>query len=183
MTTVSVGTLLVNGSLANTSAVKVEAGATLGGRGTIGGITTISSGGHLAPGTSPGTLTFTNGLSLEDGAILDFELGTLSDLIRITGGTLSGVLDGKITLNLTDFSGFAAGTYTLVDFTGASLVNLSADSFVFGSVIGGYSYEVVQNGSQFQLVAEAIPEPSVGLLISLAAGTFLIYRWRRMNRR
>lgn len=181
VTTVSVGTLLVNGSLANTSAVEVEAGATLGGRGTIGGLTAVSAGGHLAPGTSPGTLTFDSGLLLEDGAILDFELGTLSDHIRITGGMLSGEFDGQITLNLSNSGGFAAGTYTLIDFTGASLENLDADSFVFGSIIDGYTFDVVRDGTQFQLMAEAVPEPSVPLLIALATMALVVFRQRRMG--
>ncbi|MDF3056252.1 MAG: uncharacterized protein K0R17_467, partial [Rariglobus sp.] len=83
-TTVSAGTLLINGSLANT-AVTVASGATLGGRGSIGGFTTLASGARLAAGNSPGTITFTGGLALSTGSILDFELGTTSDLILVTG--------------------------------------------------------------------------------------------------
>jgi len=181
-TEITGGKLIVNnttGSGTGTGAVTVGADGTLGGYGTIGGLTTISTGGHLAPGTSPGTLTFANGLALEDGAILDLELGTLSDLIRITGGTLSGVLDGEITLNLIDSGGFAAGTYTLIDFTGADIANLSAASFRFGSIIGGYAYEISLEGNQFLLTAAAVPEPSTGLLAGLAAAVLLLFRRRR----
>ena len=49
-TTVTTGTLLVNGSLAN-SAVTVNAGGTLGGNGIVGN-TTINAGGTLAPGSN-----------------------------------------------------------------------------------------------------------------------------------
>src|SRR5690606_7742699 len=90
---------------------------TLGGGGSIAGLTTIGSGAALAPGSSPGTLTFTNGLTLDAGAILNFELGTVSDLIAVTGGTLTGPSAGTVTLNLSDSGGFAAGTYTLFDYT------------------------------------------------------------------
>lgn len=48
-TTVSAGTLLVNGST-STGAVNVSSGATLAGDGTIGGTVTIASGGTLSPG-------------------------------------------------------------------------------------------------------------------------------------
>ncbi|NLF72045.1 MAG: hypothetical protein GX575_23680, partial [Candidatus Anammoximicrobium sp.] len=56
-TTVSAGTLLVNGDQsAATGAVTVQSGATLGGTGTLGGPVTVESGGTLAPGTSAGIL-------------------------------------------------------------------------------------------------------------------------------
>jgi len=54
-TTVSKGTLLVNGSL-GTGAVSVPAGSTLGGNGTIGGNVTISGNALLSPGESVGNL-------------------------------------------------------------------------------------------------------------------------------
>jgi fibronectin-binding autotransporter adhesin len=73
-TSVNAGTLLVNGSLANTSGVSVASAATLGGSGSIGGPTSILAGGILSPGTSPGTLTITNTLSLAGTSILDFEI-------------------------------------------------------------------------------------------------------------
>ncbi len=62
-TTVSNGTLLVNGQI-DTNTVTV-AGGTLGGSGTIRGPVTVLSGGTLAPGTSAiGTLTINNTLTL-----------------------------------------------------------------------------------------------------------------------
>ena len=157
-TRIEAGTFLVNGSLANT-AVSVFSGATLGGNGRIDGLTTIKSGARLAAGNSPGTLTFTAGLTLNDGAILDFELGTASDLIRVTGGTLSST--GTITVNLFDSGGFTAGTYTLIDATGATLTSIGATTFELGTVIAGYDYTFTQAGNLFQLIAtSAIPEPA-----------------------
>src|SRR5204862_1790727 len=58
VTTVSAGTLLVNGSI-GASAVTVTNG-TLGGNGLIQGPVNIQSAGRLAPGTSLGTLTISN---------------------------------------------------------------------------------------------------------------------------
>ena len=54
-TTVSAGTLAVNGSILGP--VVVNSGATLQGTGTIGGLVTVNSGGTFSPGNSPGKLT------------------------------------------------------------------------------------------------------------------------------
>jgi fibronectin-binding autotransporter adhesin len=176
-TIVSSGTLFVNGSLGDT-AVTVNSGATLGGSGVFGGITTIESGGHLAPGNSPGTITFTNGLTLNSGAVLDFQLGTVGDLILVTGGTLSGPVSGQITFNLANAGGFTEGTYTLIDWTGASTDNFTASDFILGSRITGYSYSFAMNGSTIQLTAIAVPEPASATLLGLATLGLAFYRRR-----
>jgi fibronectin-binding autotransporter adhesin len=155
-TTVYSGTLAINGSLANT-AITVHNGAALAGTGTIAGPTTLTSGATLAPGT----LTFTGGLAFGSGAIINFELGTLSDLIVVSGGTLSGPASGTITLNLTDSGGFAAGTYTLIDATGATLSSIGATTFDLGTTIAGYTYVITQSDNTFLLTATAVPEPAM----------------------
>ncbi len=177
------GTLLVNGSLAS-SAVTVDSGGTLGGSGTIGGLATFASGAHLAPGNSPGTITFTGGLTLSSGTILDFQLGTTSDLILVTGGTLTGPLSGTITLNLSDSGGFTAGTYTLIDATGASLSSIGGTSFDLGTTIAGYTYTFAQHGNLFQLIAtaSAIPEPATYATLA-GVLTLALAGWRRRRRR
>jgi hypothetical protein len=62
----------------------VGLGATLGGTGSLDGGATINSGGHLAPGVAAGTI-LTNGLTLLSGAIIDFQLGSTSDKVFVTG--------------------------------------------------------------------------------------------------
>ncbi len=64
-TTVSAGTLVVNGSLAE-GALSVAAGATLMGSGTVGGAATIV--GIHAPGNSPGVETFADNLTYSGGS-------------------------------------------------------------------------------------------------------------------
>jgi autotransporter-associated beta strand protein len=182
-TSVNAGTLRVNGSLANT-AVSVASGATLGGSGSIGGLTTISSGARLAPGNSPGTITFTQGLTLNTGSILNFELGTISDLIRVTGGTLTGPgTSGGITLNLSNSGGFVAGTYDLINYTTASgTTGFGTDSFTLGTTIAGYTYSFGTASGILQLTAtSAIPEPSTYAALIGVAVLGLAF-WRRRVR-
>ncbi len=170
-TTVSAGTLIVNGSLANT-AVTVSDFSQLGGAGTFGGLVTLA-GGRLSPGNSAGTLTFANGLTLEADTSIDFELGATSDLLRISGGVLTGPASGQVYLNLADSGGFAANTYELFNFSGATLNDFSTDDFVLGSWIEGYDYAFNLTGSSLQLVvtASAIPEPDT---YALLAGMFML---------
>ncbi|MEZ0217423.1 MAG: autotransporter-associated beta strand repeat-containing protein [Rariglobus sp.] len=179
-TTVSEGTLVVNGSLANTT-VTVADGATLGGSGVINGHTTLETGATLAAGNSPGTLTFTNGLAFDSGALLKFELGTISDKIVVSGGILSA--NGTITVNISDSGGFTAGTYTLIDATGATLTSIGATSLGLGTTIAGYDFAFIQNGALFQLtaVASAVPEPAASaILAGLGALALASLRRRRV---
>ena len=94
-TTVSAGTLLVNGSTAAASAVTVNSGGTLGGSGTVNGTVLINNGAYLSPGASVGTLN-TGALTLNDTSSLVFELGTSSEFSRCHQGNLT--LDGKLTV-------------------------------------------------------------------------------------
>lgn len=138
-TSVEAGTLLVEGSL-GTGDVNVQAGATLGGSGTMDGLVTVLNGGTLAPGSSPGTLTM-GGLSLASGSILDYELGApgtvgggVNDLVIITGAL---ELDGI--LNIRTLSGFASGTYRLMEYG-----SLTSDGgLMFGDVPAGYDLAVL----------------------------------------
>jgi len=178
-TVVQGGRLTIDGQLA--SAVTVQAGATLGGSGIFHHTVTFNSGSILAPGDSPGTLTFADGLTLHDGVRLKFQLGTLSDLIVVNGGLLTGSDSmGNIILDLYASDGFGAGTYTLFDFTGATPWNFDATDFTIGDSISGYDYHLVLAGSTLQLTATAVPEPATyGLFATCFAVTGLALRHRR----
>ncbi|WP_186766986.1 autotransporter domain-containing protein [Devosia ginsengisoli] len=127
------GTLLVNGSIAN-STMTVGSGATLSGNGTAGDVTVLD-GGILAPGSSPGQLTVAGDLVLSSGSVLNFELGPagvvgggVNDLTEVTGNlTLDGVL------NVTDQGGFGAGVYRIFDYGGT----LTDDGIAIGILPGG----------------------------------------------
>lgn len=133
-TTVASGALYINGDNSLATGNVTVTGGTLGGSGIIGGNVTVMDGGHIAPGTSPGTLTVA-GLNLSSGSILDYELGApnvvgsgVNDLIQVNGDlTLAGVL------NLTNVGGFDSGVYRLMNYTG----NLTNNGLVFGTLPTG----------------------------------------------
>jgi hypothetical protein len=69
--TISSGTLIVNGSIANSSLTTIDNGGTLGGTGIVGA-TQVNAGGTLAPGNAAnatGTLTVAGNLTLQTGAL------------------------------------------------------------------------------------------------------------------
>lgn len=142
-TTVSNGTLLVDGSI-GAGAVTVCSGATLGGTGTVSGAVSVENDGVLSPGASPGTLTLGNGLTLAANSRMDFDLGTNSDRLEV-GGALA--LDGK--LRITDSGGFGPGSHKLIRYTGT----LSGALPSIESAPGGYDYTVDTNtAGEVQLV-------------------------------
>jgi autotransporter-associated beta strand protein len=108
-TTVSAGTLMVNGSIAN-STVTVATGALLTGAGTVGA-TTISSGAGFAPGHSPGTITISGNLAFQSGALflvqLDPSTASSANVITVGSATLAGTVGAT----------FAPGSYVSRSYT------------------------------------------------------------------
>lgn len=178
-TTVAGGTLLLNGS--TQSVTTVLSGATLGGAGVLHALAIIEDGGILAPGNSPGTLTFAAGLTLEDGAVLHFEAGAISDLINVTGGTLTGPAGmGGATLHFSAGSGFEAGTYTLINGTDATLNSFDLTDFTIGTDISGYTSALGLSGNMLSVTFTVVPEPSTYALM-LAGLALVVMAWRRKN--
>ena len=138
-TTVSNGTLQVtgNGLITNTASIDIASGATLDvsgrtggsmtlvsgqtlmGGGTVQGNLILADGSALSPGgSSVGTLTFLNDLVVSNAAVLQYDLGTNSDLTAVSSNlTLGG------TLNINDAGGFTTGVYTLFTYGGTLTYN------------------------------------------------------------
>ncbi len=194
-TTVTAGTLLVNGThgAASTVGSYTVNGGTLGGTGTIKAgsaaldAITVSSGGVISAGSAGiGTLTLDGGsttgsiLNMGTGTSFSFDLGAAntSDLVRFFNYTGSSdfVRTGTVTLN---FTGAQDGTYTLFTFfsdAGTSVVASSISSgLTLGAGLSGFTSTLNYNTNDISLTLSSIPEPSTyaafaGLgVLSLAA--------------
>jgi hypothetical protein len=155
------GSVLLNsGSLTIGSAASVAGGQALGGSasiiapvnlsgGTLEGTLSItgnvnSTGGTISPGSSgtPGTINVTGNVTLNHASTLDWKLGNpgvsigggVSDALNINGNIS---LDG--TLNLTALSGFGAGAYRAMNYTGT----LTGAGLTLGTTPAGlYRYAI-----------------------------------------
>jgi autotransporter-associated beta strand protein/T5SS/PEP-CTERM-associated repeat protein len=124
-TMVNAGTLVVDGSLAN-STVTVNAGGVLAGIGTVGP-TTINSGGTFAPGAArtPATMTVRGNLAFQSGAVY---------LVQVNPKTASRdnvTIGGTAALAGTVNAVFASGDYATRNYT-----ILSAAGGLGGSTFG-----------------------------------------------
>lgn len=167
-TTVSAGTLLVNGVLASGgAAVTVNSGATLGGYGAINRDVVLSSGSFLEVGDNDaaltGTLTLGGDLSLGDGVTVKFDLGSnsaASDSIVVTG---SVTLGDSITFDLSALSGLSSPSYTLLSAAGGIV---GAESIIFTGYDFSADYQLIVDANSISLVSSAIPEPgSIALFL------------------
>lgn len=150
---------------------------TISGLGTVvAGGKTINIEGSISPGNSPGTLSFDMGsggiLSLGENAVLLFELGTMSDRILLSSGSLNL---GSATLEFAHFdftplAGFGIGEYILFETSETILGSLAMTSGQIGSFFG----ELQIQGTD--LILTVIPEPGSGLLALLAACILLVGR-------
>jgi len=207
-TTVSAGTLRVNGNQSGSvGAVSVAAGATLGGSGTVGGATTIS--GIHTPGNSPGVQAFASDLSYTGGsASVVWELtGNTStqgsptavyDQIVVGGNldfaaatSLSLVFnDGGSTVAWNDLFWNADQTWTLYDVAGttSNLGNLTiqtaswldSTNTAFATARPNASFSLTQSGEDVLLSYVAVPEPeSMAVVAAGLAAVAAVFRRRR----
>jgi autotransporter-associated beta strand protein len=161
-TTVSEGTLLINGSTAADSAVTVASGAVFGGNGTVNGNLTLDNGAFFAFDTA-----YT--LDLDDGSTfaLNNSFGVAS-LRNLNGGAI-------------DWGSIGDGTYTLIQganlgsgfFSASNISNFGFDNRLTGLAGGREAY--FTNGS-LQLVV--IPEPGTLALMGIT-GLALLAGLRR----
>jgi fibronectin-binding autotransporter adhesin len=114
----------------NTGGLVVTNGAFLRGNGTLAGNVGVS--GTFEPGFSVGSIYSSNTLRFGSTAVLNFDLGTLSDSVTVNGSLILGG-----TLNVTDSGGFGAGTYTLFTHT-----NQVSGTLTVGTLPAGFTATV-----------------------------------------
>jgi autotransporter-associated beta strand protein len=148
LTTVSAGTLLINGSIAGP--VAVQSAGTLGGRGTVGGNTTID--GSLAPGAGVDTLRINGDCTWNGHAspTMRFELGdNASDKLNVGRAFTKGSGTNFRFDFLGTGGGIANGTViTLVTFANT---NFAATDFSYTNLAPGYTGTFsIAGGNQLQ---------------------------------
>ena len=109
----------------------VTNGASLRGSGTLTGTLTVL--GTFVPGFSVGSIFTSNSLTFGSSAVLNYDLGTVSDTATINGNLALG----SSTLNVTDSGGFAAGTYVL--FTHTNTVSAPPGTLTVGTLPAGFA--------------------------------------------
>lgn len=190
-TIVSAGRLLVNGSLANASAVSVSSGATFGGSGIVGNVN-VASGGTLAPGDSAGIFTVGN-LALQAGSTFAAELnglvaGSLYDRVVSQGDVT--LTDSLLNISL-GFDPSLGNSFLVITNSGntfGTFSGLGEGGQILGVVntnTGGiFNFEIsylAGDGNDVQLTV--VPEPAAWALAFLGAGFFVVMlRARRRPR-
>ena len=169
LTTIEAGaTLSVDGSIV--SPVSVE--GVLRGTGVVGGATTVQSGGTLAPGDSPGTLTFITPVVMVPGSMLSLDidgLGTGSGAgnhsrVLVVGVGNSFTAAGTLQPVLRGITGSVTNSFTPV--IGQQFMVVAAEGGVQGSFSGLNQPAGLGAGTRF----DALYAPSsVSLVVTPAA--------------
>jgi autotransporter-associated beta strand protein len=172
--TVSAGTLLFNGI--NTTGNVLVTGGTLGGTGSVSGLVTVNSGGHLAPGASIESFGV-GALNLVSGSVLDFEIGSggAVDLASVTGQLQ---LNGG-SVHIFDTGGMGPGTYPIILY-GSRLGNVTNLGTPTGPA--GFTYSLFDTGSSINLQVSLVPEASTLMLGAIGAWVLHFARHRGSRR-
>lgn len=174
-TTVTSGTLVINGNI-STSVTTVKSTGTLAGSGIVGGVI-VESGATLAPGTSPGTLTFSGDLTLGLNSISDFEINSFtsgnydlaaaqalgSQTVNFNGGILNLLFQSGFntsgSVKIFDFDSYAGSGFNTINVTGLA----SGYTATFDSSTGSVT---------------VIPEPNAAMLFG-SLGMLALRRRRK----
>jgi len=145
-TNINLGTLAGQGTLDVTAAggITIGVGQTLAGYGTVKGNTTIASGGTLAPGNSPGILTFDGNLTLNSGSTSIFEVAG-TGLAGASNGFDQALVSGDLTYG-GDLKISITGSYN----NAAGAFRGEIFKFDFGRNTGNFtSVQYSLNGGQY----------------------------------
>ncbi|HVU22612.1 MAG TPA: autotransporter-associated beta strand repeat-containing protein [Opitutus sp.] len=185
-TTATGGTLFVanaTGSATGTGAVFIGEDATLAGTGRIAGATTVA--GTLAPGDSPGLLTFDGDLTLGATSLTEIQLagldrGTGYDAIDV-GGLFTR--DGTLAIELTgDFNPVDGATFDLFDFGSQAGAFAAIELPVLGSGLA-WDLSGFDTTGVIAVTVSAVPEPATTEALAGFAALLAAWQWRRRRLR
>ena len=172
------GTLVVNGTMANTD-FTIGSGTTLGGSGTVGNVT-VQSDGSIGPGNGPGILSvgdfsLSGTLEIE---ISGTTVGTQYDQVSVTGTvTLGGDLSVSM---LNSFLASGGDSFTIIDNDNADAVSGTFSGLVEGAflTVGGNDFQITyQGGDGNDVVLTSVtltPTESANTGSALAEGSSVI---------
>jgi len=97
-------------------------------------------------------LTLANGLTLNGGNVVNFDLGaadgTHNDKLAITGGSYTPPSSGTVTINLTAIAGMTeSGTYDLI----TGVAGIDSSKFTIGTQPSGYAGRLQVSGNILQV--------------------------------
>jgi hypothetical protein len=132
----------------------VTNGASLRGSGTLTGTMTVL--GTFVPGfaNAVGSIFTSNSLTFGSSAVLNYDLGTVSDTATINGNLALG----NSIVNVTDSGGFGAGTYVLLTHT--NTVTAPSGTLTVGTLPAGFT----------ATVSNDVPTARVLLVVSAIGG-------------
>lgn len=183
-TNVADGTLLVNGTTSGQGDYHVQAGATLGGTGTIGlapgNSITVDAGGVFSPGNSIGTLNVSGDLVFNDGAVYLWEVDHDGyDSIAVDGDLVFG---DSMTLTIDWLPGERRPEpqqFVLFSYTGDDPILPEWDIQYLDAHLMGATIWLNADTNQI-LMSGIIPEPTTAILLAVGAA-MLLNRRRRAN--
>jgi len=164
-TTVSNGTLQVSnlsGSGTGGGHVIVASGGMLSGNGEIGGALTVASGGTLMAGGFSSPLTVNDNVTINSGAVLNFQLGTNNNFVAV-GGSLN--LGG--TLNVANAGGLPVGVYPLFTYGGSLAGSVAVTAAPVGK---SYSINTNTPGQVSLVVTNVVTVTDNGSTVTLNNG-------------
>lgn len=184
-THVMAGTLIVNSLNNGAGAVLVDAGATLGGNGSIAAPVTVD--GTLAPGASTGAMTLAS-LDLNGGADSSFQVGGTTrgaaaggyDAVLVTGQL---VLDGTVHVVLVDgFEPAVGDSFDLLDWGSIDASGFSVASDLFLPTLdGSRGWDTSAFLSNGVISVILVPEPSAAGLAAVTL-SWMVRRRRGRSR-
>jgi len=202
-------TLDVGSGTAISNALSLSSGARLSGNGSIGtpGGVVFGPGTILSPGgaNNVGTLTFTTGLTLGSGSLVEFDLknvngspGTGWDFINVSSGLLklTATSASPITINFTTLSlDGTAGLLSGFDSTqsynwllaAGGVSGFSSDKFIFSTTnfandLGGGTFSISKGNAGLSINFTPVPEPGTYVLLAMGLAIVTALELRRRKK-